>query len=431
MKLFRTRFGLAILLTVAVVGLVVLPFLWFEQRAELRESQRIVVVLPERLHDSPFVKGVRLALGEVNKNGGIANEPVGLEFIAERDYTSVDELEAVVASSLSLAGRISNESGVLVVLGHHSSATAVPASSVYALRGTLYFATHATDASLTNHGFRTVFALQPNNADIAATMASYAIEEGMKTFVLLSDATDTGRDTVKLFESAIRRSGGQVPFSSTINREDSSLDLLIGFMLDNQVFNIDDVDAIFVAASSHETVGRFVRRARELNLDTPMLGTDLVFNRALERFVGLDNMKDVIGVSLYDPDSDTPENQQFVGDFSTEYGFVPGKMAAIGYDSVKLLDFVTRNNPDVSAEGLADRLVIMHFKEPFVGANGSFSFTERGLITDTDVFIVRHDGDGFHTVATFNEPGDWLPTDRVPARGYRGREKPSVERRGP
>lgn len=377
------------------------------------ERLKIAVVLPSGPKEGEFTEGVRLAVKEVNDAGGIDGIPLFIELVAEEPFTENTDLEEVVSHSLEVADRVSSEHDLLAVVGHMSSASALPASSIYNNRGVLYLAGHATNSSLSNHGFDFVFALQPTNADNAAMIAHYAVKSGLKKFVVLFDDTDDGKETTSLFRSWVSRAGGEILFRGSLTRYGRSVDKLLTFLLDNSVFKKDEIDAFFVISSSAEDTSKFILRARELGLTVPILGTDNMFSNRIVEYVGAKNMKDVVGVSLYNEHSTHPKALNFKKKFAKTYKQAqPDLMAAIGYDSVHLLAFAIEQAGSLDARVIADRLRIMRYEEKFVGATGPLVFDAKGLVTDTEAYIVRHDGTEFQTVASYRKPLIWDATNK-------------------
>lgn len=368
---------------------------------------KIAIVEPQGAEDDMFLEGARLAVAEVNAAGGAAGHRFGLVQAVEEPYSDDDDVQNMVIDSLRLAERVTEEENLLAVIGHRSSTSAVPASSVYDHRGVLYLATHATASSLTHHGFSTVFALQPSNSDIASMMAHYALGRGLRRIVVLGDDSAYGVEMASQFRSWVARGGGRILFHGSLSSKDRSIERLLMFLLDNKLFRTDEIDAIFVSSSSIADTADFIRMARELNMMTPILGPEYIFSNIIERRVGPENMKDVAGVSLYDGDSQTTEALAFASAFKAAYGEPPDQLAAIGYDAVKLLAYIIDRNGVTDATRLADSLRIMRYAAPFEGATGRLVFDANGLVTDTYAFIVRHDGTMFHSVASYKKPLDW------------------------
>ncbi|MDN3720386.1 hypothetical protein ACFQEX_19740 [Roseibium salinum] len=86
---------------------------------------------------------------------------------------------------------------------------------------------------------------------------------------------------------------------------------------------------------------------------------------------------------------------------------MPDLDAALGYDAIMLVRDVANKAGTTEPDKVADTLKIARYKTPFKGVTGPLIFDRNGLITDTEVFIVQHDGKEFHTVETYQIPTDW------------------------
>jgi len=370
------------------------------------EPIEVVLVEPNGQSDQ-FAEAAELAASEVNRDGGIAGRPLTLLRVPEDSYDERTDLQRVVADSMELANAIAKQNNLLAVIGHGSSATAIPASGLYELNDTLFLATHATASSLTSHGFNTVFAMQPSNADIAAVLAHYALRQGNRRFVLLADDTSYATEMVAFFRKWVALKGAEVLFDGSLTAHQRSVEQLILFLLDNKMFKPDDIDAIFITASSRVDTANFIRTARGLGLTMPIFGPEYIFSNRLVNAVGQANMKDVLGASIYDGDSDRTAATAFRTAFRDEYDIDPDQLGAIGYDAIKLLAEAAGRTDEIEAGTLADTLRIMRYADPYVGVTGRLVFDVNGLVTDTEVYVVRHDGTRFNTEASYKKPLDW------------------------
>lgn len=400
---------LSALIVAAVAGMAAFLYLGPQgtDTALAGERFKIAVVYPDDPGSRQFLAGVRLAVEQVNAGNGLAGAQLDAAYVPEQPFTDRMKLTSVVERTLDLAGRIVADKDTMVVVGHGYSATAVPASAIYNRERRLFLATHATATSLSNLQFTNLFALQPNNADIARVMAHFAMSQGMRRFVLLSDNSGYGTETTKQFQSFIGQEGGEILYRGALSAEGRSIDDLLLFILDNNLFSVNEIDAFFIATNSMEDAGYFIRRARTLGLSIPILGPENLFATALEDVAGLANMHDVAAVSLYDEQSESPVARQFLADFEARYGKRPDLLAAIGYDAIKLLDYIVDITGTRDTTKLEDKLRVMRYETPFEGATGMVSFDSNGLITDTDTFIVYHNGKNFETVAKYRKPFAW------------------------
>jgi branched-chain amino acid transport system substrate-binding protein len=364
----------------------------------------IAVVYSPEEDSADFLAGVQIAIDQVNTAGGLLGHPVAARLFQEDIYTDKMILEQVVAQSLQLATRIAEIPSVLAVIGHGSSATAIPASGIYDRAGKLFLATHATATSLSNHRFDLTFALQPNNADNAAFLAQYAHNQGLRRIVVLSDNSGYGIETTDQFRSLLTQDGGTVLYRGRLTTVTKSVEDLLLFLLDNDLFKASDIDAFFVTSAATGETAQFIVRARQLGLKVPILGPEYLYSHEVEDLVGMEAMRDVVAVSIFDGENTTPEGLNLHQAFVLATGHTPGLMAAIGFDAVKVLAYAVKKAGTLAPDAIADTLRIIRYDGPYIGATGPMVFDSKGLATDNTVHVVRHDGTRFRTVAAFRKP---------------------------
>ncbi|GAB2187700.1 ABC transporter substrate-binding protein [Roseibium sp. LAB1] len=369
------------------------------------DSLTLVAVYSDDSEDSNFVNGVRMAVAQVNATRQLVlGKPLKLEFVREAEATNVTPLETIVSRTLKISGKIAKTDNLLAVIGHEWSDTAVTASSVYARENVLFLATQATARSLTDHDFDTVFALQPDNSTNAHIVASYALKQGLKRYIVLSDKTDYGKESANFFSEAVANEGAELVYRGFLSGTQRSIDDLLMFVLDNKLFKRTDFDAFFIVSSSVQETAEFIKRARYLGLDVPVLGMEYMFSEAIEAKVGKAGMKDVIGVSLYDRDTISEKGKAFAADFESTFDRLPDLNAAIGYDATLLIRDAVNRAETLDPGHVSDILKVSRYKNPFSGVTGPLVFDRNGLITDTHIFIVRHDGTEFRTVDSIKIP---------------------------
>lgn len=370
-------------------------------------GQAVIAAVYPQGEGVSFMNGINLAVEKVNREGGINGLPLTLQAFAEEEFSDAAELEHVVSSSMRVAETIARDRSIFAVAGHGASSTAVPASAIYTLSGKPFISTHATATSLTNHAFGQIFSLQPNNYANAAMMAHYALGEGLKRFIVLSDRSDYSTEVAKMFTTFATQGGGSILYRGTLSPFHQSMDKLLLFLLDNDAFDIRSADGIFVVSSSHSELAQFIARARRFGITQPILGPEILYSEAIEQQAGSGSMKEVWAVSTYDRESTAAATTEFRLAYRARYGSSPDLLAAVGYDAIGLLDYVADRAGSLNGELLADQLRVMRLDGPYVGATGRISFAATGMLVDTDAYIVRHDGTGFHTAARYRQPIIW------------------------
>ncbi|MDJ0933250.1 ABC transporter substrate-binding protein [Breoghania sp.] len=370
------------------------------------DNYSLIAVYADDREESSFLHGVELAVEHINASPEkVLGKELDLGLVCEDKITSKTELETTVAKTLKLSDGIAHSRNLVAVVGHEKSDTAITASSVYARNNVLFMATHATATSLTNHSFETVFALRPDNELNANLIGTYALKHGYSRFIILSDKSDYGKESSNFFTETITRAGATVVFRSYLSGTSRSIDDLLMFILDNKLFKRTDFDAFFVVSSSLSETAEFIKRARNLGLDVPVFGMEYMFSDVIEKTVGKEGMRDVFGVSFYDRDSTVSERAKaFIQQYGDAFGGLPDRNAVLGYDSTMLVRDAVNRARTIDADRVSDTLKIARYKRPFVGVTCPLVFDRNGLITDTEIYIVRHDGTAFHTVSAIKIP---------------------------
>lgn len=351
-----------------------------------------------------FLTGIRIAVEQINAEGGVLGRPLRALINREDSYTDQVVLEKAVTSALRQAQDISNQDNVLAVIGHGSSVTAIPASAIYERAGKLFLATHATANSLSNHRLDLTFAMQPNNADNAAFLARYANSEGLRRMVVLSDNSSYGIESTDLFRSLLTADGGTVLYRGRLTTQNKSIDDLLLFLMDNELFKPSEIDAIFITSSAALETAHFISRARQLGMTMPILGPEFLFSHQVESAIDPKEMRDVVAVSVFDGNTRTAEGHRLNVAFTAAKGHPPGLMAAVAFDAVKVLARATQRTGSLDTAAIADTLRIMRYDNPYVGATGKRVFDSHGLATDTSAYVLRHDGQRFQTTAIYHKP---------------------------
>lgn len=363
-------------------------------------------------NSNSFLRGAELAVKEVNSDGGLN----GVQILLDPILNIVSDNEVTTANSVNLALKFADDvvakDDLVAIVGHNSASAALTASSIYHLRGKLFLITQSTDAALANLAFDRVFMLAPNFSNSADAMARYALSNGLKRMVVLSDRSEFGHGQTLQLREFLTVNGGTVLHHTLLGHDVKSMSRTVLFILNNALFTSSEIDAFYISAGTTEPMVDFIKRARDLGLDQPILGPQHLFSADVERAVGKEAMKDVLAISLYDIESKAKPAQDFIASYSAAYDHPPDQRAAVGYDAIKLLAYAANQTKSLEPDVLSDFLTTMRYTTPYVGATGVVAFDENGRIEDTDIFVSRHDGTAFRTIANYQLP---LP---LPATAY-------------
>lgn len=366
------------------------------------DRTKIVVVYTDNDEGKHFIEGVKLAAAEHNISLSGDGTPFSLSFVKEAPVDPNGELAHQVQTTLVLASEIVSDPQVFAVMGHGNSSTAIPASAIYNEAGVLYISTHASDVSLTNHDFDLVFSMQPNNAGIAAAISDFALTNDLTKFVILGDQSDFARQLSKLFASYFASNSqknakgemvsGDILYKGLLDERGHSVNDLVMFLKENEPGNLSDIQAFFLVSERTQKYEAFVKGARDIGITAPIYGPDNLLEIAtVHSDLPSSDLNDIVALTIYDPNNNTSEAKRFRARYRESMSLEAGAFAAIGYDAVSLLNYVVSLENSTDPVELGSALKVMRFKKPFIGVTGPIVFDSTGLITDTKVFIIKHD----------------------------------------
>jgi branched-chain amino acid transport system substrate-binding protein len=271
--------------------------------------------------------GMRLAIDEINGAGGVLGKPIDL--VTEDDRSVTEEARTA-------AQKLIQRDAVVALLGEVASSRSLAAAPEAQRASIPMISPGSTNPRVTEVGdyiFRGCF-IDPFQGSV---MARFAREElkAKKLAILFDFKQDYSVGLAQFFRETLQKQGAELVADERYSSGD------IEFRAQLTTIRAGNPDAIFVPGYYTE-VGLIAKQARELGITVPLLGGD-----------GWDSEKTIeIGGSAvegyyfsthYAADSDDPKVQEFVERYRQKYSQTPDAMAALGYDTVRILaDALTR-----------------------------------------------------------------------------------------
>ncbi|HEX4085507.1 MAG TPA: ABC transporter substrate-binding protein [Chthoniobacteraceae bacterium] len=270
--------------------------------------------------------GTALAIDEINAAGGLLGKKVDL--ITEDDRSMAGEPSTIVHKLIS-------EDGVVAVLGEVASSKSLEAAPICQENHIPMISPASTNAKVTevgNYIFRVCF-IDPFQGKV---MAKFALSRGWKNVAILKDVKqDYSMGLADAFEKAITANGGSIVKEQEYSTGDKD------FRAQLTSIKASHPDAIFVPGYYAE-VALIARQARQFGIKVPLLGGDGWVGESLLKVAG-HALDGCYFSNHYSQDDPSPVIQDFVKKYQAKYGEKPDAMAALGYDSAKILaDAITR-----------------------------------------------------------------------------------------
>lgn len=282
-------------------------------------------------------EGTELAVDEVNTAGGLLG--------GRRIQLLVEDDQSLPEQATSAVTKLITQDRVIAVLGEVASRRSLAAAPVAQRYQVPMITPSSTNERVTAVGeyiFRVCF-IDPFQGEVLAKFA-YNDLKARRVAIL----RDTQQDySVGLTDSIVRHFtslGGEVLDPVSYSTGDADFKAILTRVRGQKP------DAIF-ATGYYPEAAIIVRQARELGLTMPILGGDGWVGDALKN--GREALNNTFISNHYSGDNPAPVVQNFVKAYRARFGRDPDSIAALAYDSVKVLaDAITRAG---STEGRALR----------------------------------------------------------------------------
>lgn len=322
---------------------------------------------PFSTRNEGFREGLELAAEQLNGAGGVLGRP--LRLVLEDDH-------ATVTGGLAVAQKLAENTEIMAVIGHRSSAITVPAASIYERAGLLMLSPGSTSPALTRKDYRLVFRNIPSDEQIGQEMSRYAKQQGYKKLVIYYADDEYGRGLANMMEDTLSREGISVVDRFSYYEDARHLEKLV------EEWRLLDVDALFVADTMPQAA-EFIASVRRSGAALPIFGGDGLDSDNLWE-IAQSAAEGVVAASIFNPTKADPTVQRFIADYQQKYGEEPGKWAAQGYDALMLLAYAMETAGTASPTEVAAALRNM---PAWNGAAGPRKFTDNGEVDGMPVVI--------------------------------------------
>jgi branched-chain amino acid transport system substrate-binding protein len=325
--------------------------------------------------DLPSASGARLAVKEINRNGGINGRPV--ELVLYNGKTDPDTIKQA-------ARRLIEQDQVAAIAGFSDSDMVLAGAPIAATAKTVFITSGATAPTLPGQVKDYLFLACFGDNVQAAAGAHYAyINLGIKTSALLVDTKmEYTMLLARYFKESFAEMGGKIILEDTYQGGAIDFSAQVG-----RLKALDPPPNMVYVASGPDDIGPIVKQLRQAGLSMPIMGGDAYDTPLLSDIAG----KYADGVyftthALLDEKSGTERTEKFISAYKAEYNRLPeNAFAALGYDTVKILaDALSRARPD-SPESVVPALLEIR---NFPAVTGDISYENNSRIPRKSVTVV-------------------------------------------
>ena len=307
-------------------------------------------------YGEPISNAVRLAVDEVNQNGGINGRV--LEVIYE-------DGKCTGRDAVNAAQKLVNVDNVEIIIGGVCSGEALAILPITEQNNVLVLSPSASSPDLSSAG-EYFFRNNPSDDSGGAFLANIIRGDNHKSVAVISENTDYAQALRRVFTEQFVEGGGEIVADESFVPGTSDFRSIL------TKIKATAPDAIFINPQLEDAGGNIAKQITELAIDAQLYGSNILSGfKAIE--VGGES---VDGIKLFDNPGLNPSNQKansFLTNYQEQYGDLSIEFyLGAGYDAVYLLAQAIREvGTDTDAlQSYLDDL------RSFDGVIGMYSFNE-------------------------------------------------------
>lgn len=313
---------------------------------------------PVAVYGISATNGTKLAVDEINANGGILGKQVELNLLDEKG----DPIEAVNAYNKLV------DWGMVALIGDITSKPSVAVAEVAAQDGIPMISPSATQLNVTEAGsniFRVCF-VDPYQGEILAKFAKDRFD-AKKIAVMVNNSSDYSDGIAKAFIEEAEKQGIEIVTNEGYSDTDKD------FRAQLTKIASQAPDVLFIP-DYYEQDGLIAIQAREVGITAKIIGPDgwdgVVKTVDASSYASIE---DVYFANHYS-DKDTSERvQNFITNYKAKYNDSPSAFSALSYDAVYLL----KESIEKAASTDKTELTKAIKEANFEGITGNLKFDEK------------------------------------------------------
>lgn len=321
-------------------------------------------------------EGIELAVEQINADGGIDGKKIDL---ISKDNKSDNNEAGTVATNLT------TNSKVVALIGPATSG-AVKSALPNATKAEVPLVTPSgTDDAITKQGdkvqayaFRSCF----QDSFQGKILAKYAHEnlKADKAIILGDNSSDYGIGLTKAFKDEYK---GKIVAEENFTEGDKDFQAVLTKIKDKD-FNVLYIPGYYTEA------GLIIKQAREMGIETPIVGADGFGDAKLVETAGASNVTNVFYTGHFSTKAPaTDKVEPFIKAFKEKYGKEPSSFNALAYDAVYMV------KQAIEDEGSADSSAIkkgLESLKDFKGVTGEMTIDKEHNPEKSAVVLGLTDG---------------------------------------
>ncbi len=282
-------------------------------------------------------RGIRIAVKEINDAGGIGGRKVEL-----KEY----DTQGKTQEAGSAVTRLLTSDKVSALLGEVASSLSITGGKLAQKYSVPMITPSSTNPQVTRIG-NMVFRVCFLDDFQGYAMAKFAYDDlkAKKVAILFDQAQTYSKGLAEFFSKSFRELGGKISAEQAFTGGDQD------FSAQLTTIRETNPDAIYVPGY-YTDAGNIALQVRKLGITAPLLGGDGWDSPKLAE-IGGGAIEGSFYTNHYSHQDPRGEVQEFVRKYTETYGQVPDALAALGYDSARVLFAAMKASPTLEGKDLA------------------------------------------------------------------------------
>ncbi len=321
---------------------------------------------------SDALNGAKLAVDEINQQGGVLEHPVNL--IVKDTESRTEQVASVVREMI-------DAEKVVALIGEITTDRTLAAAPIAQERGIPLITPSATDEKITAVGDY-VFRICYIDAFQAAMMAKFARSLEVDRVAMLFDGNNPyGTSLSNAFKVDFIKQGGSIVAEETFRAGD------VDYATQLNAIKLKNAEIVFLPSYFAEAA-IIIKQARQLGIEAPFLGTDGWDSSDLVKFAG-QAANNCYFASHFSSEHLSDKAKSFNEAYRARFQAAPPALAALTYDAIWLLVDALKRGGSTASSAL--KAALAETKD-FTGVTGTIAFDENRNPKKQGIILRIQDG---------------------------------------
>ena len=340
---------------------------WVEEVLDFKSDIHIGIVWTG-VEGPSYLQGLRLAVTEINKQGGILGRQLNLEI----NITNKDLNE-----SRTIAKRMRDNENIRIVIGKQLSSSTIPVTYIYENANIVYFAISASNKKVIRRDMQFIFRQIPNNEQFSKALVNFFIQKNYKKIALLYSRDAYSEEFSYAFYNNAITQNLKIVYEKSFFKNKTDFSQISA---DLRELELD----VILLATFPDIAHLIITDLHNMGVKIPIIGSNSLDSEKFAQMIG-EKGNGIIIPTMYNSFSTKPKNTNFQKAFRNRYGYSPDTWAAQAYDTIKLLAHVMEK--EVHSTVPTNIAAGLRHMATQTGATGLFAYQNDGELKNKPIYF--------------------------------------------